>query len=408
MGITAAVNKGLKTKNLADALFEVEDLSSAKEATAFFSVLPTLPVADEGTPPLAGIARLLRDSVDAERAAPVFAEHFDKLHDYYDRCLAELETDDDVSAVMDMLETYAAFSSAGGLERVLAASRDPRLVKPENRNLWIVLVRSYTQPGHPLAEQLAEGAARQTPSGSAALAMLETFNTMVAEERLERHPFASKGGLKQLRAWIVETDPAMAQVSFEATCALAAVDDDERDKLVKLAQESPLPRTRCKALSYALLGGDRSALKALARECLDVHASAAAREHLVALEHEDAIPAEAREADFEARALLSRELQESSQLGRVPDQLELFDARELDWPAAKETRRVWLFSWALGERSGIACVGTIPMIISDEETANLSAEDAYALYCCFDLAYHDDRRAPRTHSVKAGRKLLGW
>jgi hypothetical protein len=53
-------------------------------------------------------------------------------------------------------------------------------------------------------------------------------------------------------------------------------------------------------------------------------------------------------------------------------------------------------------------VGSTTFALAGDPTADLSAEDAYALYCCWELQANGDARAPAERSVAAGRKLLGF
>jgi hypothetical protein len=52
--------------------------------------------------------------------------------------------------------------------------------------------------------------------------------------------------------------------------------------------------------------------------------------------------------------------------------------------------------------------GSVTFALFGESTVDLSAEDAYALHCCWELEVNGDPRAPKKRSVRAGRKLLGW
>ena len=65
----------------------------------------------------------------------------------------------------------------------------------------------------------------------------------------------------------------------------------------------------------------------LARFCLDVNRSEKARNYLAELGREDAIPAEALDPDFRAKAEFSQWLAHPNELGRAPDDLEIIEKR---------------------------------------------------------------------------------
>jgi hypothetical protein len=56
----------------------------------------------------------------------------------------------------------------------------------------------------------------------------------------------------------------------------------------------------------------------------------------------------------------------------------------------------------------VGLVGSVTFALLDETTAEMPAEDIYALHCCWELEMNKDPRAPQKRSVEAGRRLLGW
>lgn len=75
---------------------------------------------------------------------------------------------------------------------------------------------------------------------------------------------------------------------------------------------------------------------------------------------------------------------------------------------------MWLFKFTYAGRNddgtdevGLGMVGSITFALFGETTADMTAEDAYAIHCCWELDVNDDPRAPKTRTAKAGRKLLG-
>ena len=135
--------------------------------------------------------------------------------------------------------------------------------------------------------------------------------------------------------------------------------------------------------------------------------------YLRELDREEAIPERANDPTFKATAEMSHWLSHPNEFGRIPDELELFDTREIFWPPTNDRRQVWLFKYRYlpeepgGESEvGIGMVGSITFVLFGEATDNLSPEDVYALHCCWELQFKDDPRAPEERSIEIGRQIL--
>lgn len=409
--LSQAIEHGLATKDLRKALAAFERIVTVEDAHALLAALPRFPAFDDsciGTP--LGVVASLYQSTEDSAVLDVLGEGFPIVHDLYDRALAEVRARvDDAKArcasdLVFMLKIYALYASQGGMERVIAAARDRQL---ETEYLWAVVFDIYASEGHPLGSEVVDALRSSLPRGFAGIAFLDACNRMVRENRLDEHPFASIEGLAHLEGCLRDPDEAHFSYAQSATAALPFLAEDARERLLAVAMAHPDRGVRLEAAWADARSGGNRGLDFLAEACLAPHSSAVACGYLSELGREDVIPDAARDPDFEAQATISRWLQHPSELGEVPDQLELYDTRVLDWPPTNDRRRVWLFSWAKGDDRGLAMVGSITFALFGEATADLSPEDAYALHCCWELSMNGDARAPKERSIAAGRKLLG-
>jgi hypothetical protein len=151
----------------------------------------------------------------------------------------------------------------------------------------------------------------------------------------------------------------------------------------------------------------------LGRYCLDPRRSRIACQYLEELQRDDAIPAAARDPDFQAVAEMCHWLSHPNEFGRPPDDVGLYDSRVLYWPPADERRRLWLVRYRFAadgpdreDETGVGIVGSVTFALFGEVTADLPPDDVYALYCCWELEWQNDARAPKRRSVQAGRRIL--
>jgi hypothetical protein len=102
-----------------------------------------------------------------------------------------------------------------------------------------------------------------------------------------------------------------------------------------------------------------------------------------------------------------------NEFGRTPDDIDLYDTRELYWLPTNDTRRLRLlrYRYIKGEEEGedvvIGQVGSATFALFGETTTAMCPEDVYGLHCCRELEMNEDPRAPRERSASAGRKLPG-
>jgi hypothetical protein len=101
------------------------------------------------------------------------------------------------------------------------------------------------------------------------------------------------------------------------------------------------------------------------------------------------------------------------EFGLPPEEIELYDTREMLWPPTNDWRPLWLFKYRYNatdddesSTEGIGMTGSIAFSLIDETSAGMAPEDIYALHCCWELEANEDPRAPAERSVEAGRSLI--
>jgi hypothetical protein len=403
----AAIDRGLASGNLEEALRPFETLDDPEDARALVAAIDRMPVLDQGFgSPLGVVARAFQ-SAEGQGVLEVLSyEGLPKLHELYDRCLEALDAGEMVkrSDLLFVLKIYAMYASRGGLGRVIAAARDARL---EDEFLWSIVFGIYAGKEHPLAGVFVEGLRDPLPSGFVAIAFLDACNTIARQERVAVHPFASAEGIARLEGWLGDADPEHFSYAHSAASALPFVGTDDRERLLGVAAAHPDPDVRLESAWADAVSGGEAGLARLVAACSDPHSARAAMEYLDELGQASRIPHESTDPAFRAMAEMSSWLQHPNELGRPPDKLELYDTRILDWPPTKDRRRLWLFRYESGDDVGFGLVGSITFSLFGEVTGELSAEDAYALHCCWELQMNGDPRAPAERSIAAGRALLG-
>ncbi|QJX00006.1 hypothetical protein [Frigoriglobus tundricola] len=306
-------------------------------------------------------------------------------------------------------QMFALYAYAPGVQRVAETVR-----RHPDEAIWETVFGLYGEENHPHGPALVEQLRDPLPDGFAAVVLLDLANTLGRQKRLERHPFDTADGYQRIEAWLTDPDEEHFHSAHSAAAALPFLAAKNRTALAALAMDHPAVRVQMEAAWASAYLGGTAGLKFLARLCEDPRHSLTARRYLDDLGQSDRVPAPVREPDFEAMAQMCQWLAHPSEHGRPPEEIELYDTRELDWPPTNDRRRLWLFKFAYLDsngndtgRTGLGLVGSITFSLGGETTADMSPEDAYGVHCCWELEVNDDPRAPKTRSAKAGRKLLG-
>jgi hypothetical protein len=308
------------------------------------------------------------------------------------------------------------YQSSDGMARVIEAARLP--LRPESY-LWSVVFEQFDQ-AQSFLPWLFKELSRPLPEGFIAVAFLDCANHALLAGHVDVHPFDTPAGRKRLEAWLREGDSAQHTYAASAAAALAYIRPPHRESLLALALDHADGKVQLEAAWTSAALGSAAGVKYLRRLCLSPATSAAACSYLRELGREEMIPQEAMDPQFLAMVDLCTWLASSSEFGRVPDHLDLYDTRELVWPPTNDRRRVWLFKFTYyaepdgtsyktptaGDVTGVGMVGSVTYVLRDEDTAGQPPLDVYALHCCWELQINKDLRAPGQRSAHAGRQIL--
>jgi len=311
---------------------------------------------------------------------------------------------------MFMLKLIALYAIPQGVELIARAIHKP--VAPGDF-MWCVILGLFAG-GHPQAEELVRQLSDPLPGGFAGVAFLDTVNRMALKDELRPHAFDRPAGHAMLEAWLRDSDPGHFSYAHSATASLPFISAPARNSLLALAMDHSDPGVQMEAAWASAKLGNESGVKMLARFAADTRYGKTARRYLEEMGREDAIPEIANDPDFAALAEMSNWLAHPSEFGRLPDGIELFDTRELYWPPTDDRRSVWLLKYTYkggkedgSDEVGLGMVGSVTFALFSESSADLSAEDAYALHCCWELQMNKDARAPEKRTIEAGRRILG-
>jgi hypothetical protein len=361
------------------------------------------------TSPLHALLSLFQDAA-TEEAAEVFAERgVPELCRVFDESLETLEDDADVDALMFLLKILAMYRTYEGTLRVVAAARRP--FRPD-RFMWSVILGQYDKE-HPHWRALCDQLRDPLPEGFLAVAYLDMANNLAIGGALTCHPFDTPAGVAQLAAWLTNLSPEEFSYAHSAAASLPFISPPARDALVSLAMDHPDTAVQMEAAWASARLGSEGGIKVLARYARDPRYSRVACQYLEELDRIEAIPRCALEEDFRAMAEMCHWLAHPNEFGRPPDDIEVYDRRELYWPPTGDRRRLWLLKYRYRaeeaqaeDEVGVGMVGSITFALFGEVTPDLSPEDVYALHCCWELECREDRRAPTTRSIEAGRRIL--
>lgn len=230
------------------------------------------------------------------------------------------------------LEIVVAFTPTAGVDAVVRAVR--KGIAPDEFR-WVRVFECFAD-GCGELEQLFRELSGCLPTSFAAIALLDRANAARRAGAALTHPFDSAAGLEHLERLLRGVDPERYSYAASATMALPFLGGSKRDELLAIALEHPSYDIRLRAARAAADLGRDTGFEALARACLDLRTAERARIHLEELDREDVIPAEAKEADFKARANFAEWLADYRELGVPPDEVEIVDRRELNWPPERK------------------------------------------------------------------------
>lgn len=298
---------------------------------------------------------------------------------------SRLDTDD----VLFALKILAMYGTREGTDAVLRAARLPLR---SDAYMWSVILQAYSGE-HPERERLFRELSNPLPGDFLAVSLLDTANAAKRDGDDFPHPFDSPAGKLQLERWLTDGDEEHFSYAISATAALPAISAPERESLMALALDHPSADVQLEAAWAAATLGRDAGVKWLGRACLDVNLAERARHYLTELGRTDAIPAEAEDTSFQAKAEFAQWLAHPSELGRPPDELEIIDHRYLNWPPDREPKPFWLMKYCLKDTTGlkpddfdVGLVGSVTFCLFTYELGQRPPEDGYAIHCYWEMS----------------------
>ncbi len=409
-----ALERGLtEGGNLFEALDELNhyQIDSIEDAEALLDALEAYvrrPVEAAGIPSPFHLLVALFQSVTgvspfqslARRGIPMLIEAYD----------ARLPTADDLqNELLFTVKIFARYGTEEGLDRLVQAAYHPSL---REGYLWSVI---FEQLGDldPVIPSLVDRMSDPLPDGFVCIAFLDWVNRLSRESLLSMHPFDAHEGIQKLRHWLRSSNKDEFSFAHSSAASLPFISEPHREQLLALAMDHPDSAVQMESAWASAKLGSESGLKFLVRLCLDRNFSTTACAYLEELDQDDLIPEAANEPGFRAMADMCDWLAHPQEYGRPPDEIELYDTREIFWPPTNDLRQLWLFKYRFiaeepGESDdcGLGFYGSTTFSLFDETNPDMAPEDVYALHCCWELEANDDIRAPAERTIAAGRAIL--
>ena len=301
------------------------------------------------------------------------------------------------SALVFLVFVLALYSEKADCALLVKAVRKP--LQPDDFN-WQRIFRLLSED-HPCAIEVCEALADPPLVLPIGVHFLSFANQMAAGGKLSRHPFDSEAGVARLMEYmeIGGDNPAIA------ASAIPFLSPGFARALMDKARAHRDPVVRIKAAWAAAGMGDAEGQGQLVQFCLDPRYALVAMAHLEDLGLSGSVPAAAREPGALAMAEMSEWLAHPSELGQYPDEVSVYDTREIFWPPTKDRRRLWLIKFK-GPDEAVGMFGSVTFALFGAATPQMPPEDIYGLHCCYELLWKNDPGTPKELSPEAGRSLL--
>jgi hypothetical protein len=388
--------------------YEIATLADAEVLTRGLAEFVKQTVdSDEAMSAFPELVRLFQSVTSADAYRHLAVKGIPLLIEAYDSRLVDpSECDGDL---LFALKIFARYGSEDGLERVVTAAYSAAL---QDGYLWAVIFEQLGD-SDPLIPGLISRLCSPLPDGFVCIALLDWVNRLARENVISTHPFNTTEGMGKLRSWLTSSDEDEYSYAHAAAAALPYISDPPRSELLALAMDHADVGVQMEAAWASAHLGSEAGIKFLARLCLDRNIAMTARTYLHELKRQDAIPEEANKPEFVAMAEMCDWLGHPQEFGLPPDEIELYDTRELFWPPTNDWRPLWLFKFRYQPTEddeagtvGVGMTGSITFSLIDETSPEMPPEDIYALHCCWELEANDDPRAPVERSIEAGKSLI--
>jgi hypothetical protein len=295
--------------------------------------------------------------------------------------------------VFSILGILARYGTAEGTDRIVSVARGGW---ESDSYQWGNVLSNYG-PGHPQLRRLFSAVSVEVPAGNFGRSLLWVANRSAGKEAGLRHPFDNPSGRRRILQWIRDPDPSDGEGQLEAVAAIAHLGRAGRAELLAAAEGSPIPTVRLEAAGTAAKLGLKSGLRRLVKLCDDWRTTAGAQQLLKELGRSDLIPPAARDPSFAALADMCDWIASPSELGRVPDSLEIVDHRSLVWPPGRRRKPFWVIRYRMGGsggtgsgegetvETGVGLVGSVTFCLFSHDLSCRPPEDVYGMHCAWEL-----------------------
>jgi hypothetical protein len=406
-----ALESGLASKErfvrITESLGDDFKIATVEDARALAAAVVSLAGGEPDlklTSKLSTVIQLLQDVGSKEAFAVLQAEAMPSLERLFDQ-----KVDSKPKDLKFLLKLFAMYRRPEGFSRIALAIR----LNVDCGWFWVPIFSGFHEK-NPLLKDFLEIPLTDFPPNFARVALVDQVNQLALKALITRHPFDCEAGKVQLEEWLADRNPKHFSYARSVAVALPFISAPERTTLLALAMDHASSDVQLEAAWAATKVGNPGGVTYLARACTDPALAKRAAKYLAELGREDAIPVECTTPDFTAEAAVRSWLAHPNEFGRQPDELSLFDTRVIFWPPAKQDSRVHLFRYRYAAKDagkpdtlGVVMTGGVTTFsLVTETTAEMSAEDVYAVHCCWELQMQKDPRAPKTCTPAAGRKIL--
>lgn len=331
---------------------------------------------------IANDERIEENTLYLTKALPILRPMFDgRLND------AKISENAAEEAVK-MLGVMVSYAADEDLARLEAALKKSFAVKAN----WADIFGQF-HSGNENAPKLIAVFQKSFPSEPLAAQALRVFNALLVDGDLKAHPFDCPPGIEQLRKWLA----ADGEEPFNATVACAFLKEAPRKELLAIAKKSKDVSVQMEAAWAAAKAGDASGFEELAAFAKALNTSHRACGYLDELNRRDAIPKEALEPSFAARAEVVEWFSHPAEMSRPPDEATILDSRELNWPPTGDKRRLWAVKGVFKPQSAdekeevhVALTGSSTFCLFGRTTATMTPEQILLLHCHWEMETEGD------------------
>lgn len=299
---------------------------------------------------------------------------------------------DNAHDLMAMLRVLALYGSLEGSEKVAECAALSVLSKDY---AWHGVLAPFAWQ-HPHQGYLFHVLGDPLPNGVIEDSLLNVANEVGNAGELSHHPFDTEKGWRKLRLRLTRKGRVDPRKALSATAALPFISDPQRDRLLQIALEHPVPPVQIQAAKVAATLGKEVGAEMLAQFCMNVHYSSLAQYYLTLLGMADRIPPDSLDDSFTAKSELSGHLSVGANLLVPPEELEVVDHRILAWPPENEPRPFWLIRYRIPDPIGLkndrvdyGFVGVGYWNLYEYDFHRRPPDDSYAIFCFCDMEHRE-------------------